>query len=625
MKRKSGIEPAPRPGRPKRARHARGAARAIAELVDNAIDARGRGGVSVRVTLDFAAGSVAVEDDGPGMDLETLRGAMAGARPAGAEAPARGTRGLGMGAACSALGRSFSVLTSTAGSPVEHAMAHDEGAPPSDGPRPQGALEATSAAKGRPWHGTRIRVSCPRVSLYRQQARALLAKLGSRHAAHIRSGNARIFVNGNECAPSEPELEGGKRPIHIKLRDGNRITGWIGVTARRSPLSCGFALYRGRRAVRVSDGFGVRNHPSLPRLAGELHLDHVPVNAHGTGFSTDSAEYVEAERAFGASPAVRGALLDVARSTKETLDPLVKYVTTGNNDRRFRPNVSLPDSRQLVAGALPFEFEHAGSRVKFDFVFGDGGGLYAIHADGPGHRIEVDRNSHVFSMVRNPSSLLAMIWEEAKIALRDPSGHVEFIRQRNAAWGAFANPGPAAPAAPRAARSRKSAPMSPYLDRVKSVLRAGYPHRYQFTALSVLEPFLHYAHRNQFYTVLTERRAGKRMQALLSTRVDTDLVVLHNPTREQLEFVPDVAHGTIFVVIREYANVQSSIFASYEKALLDLHYEKGRGLPIGQHEIEMLVEALRAEGMISVEKLRRMARHKNLDPDFYVAREETTR
>jgi len=625
MKHKSGDVPVPCPRRPRGVRHARGAVQAIAELVDNAIDARGRGAVSVRVTLDFAAGSLTVEDDGPGMCLESLRAAMAPPRPTGAAAAAPGRPRLGMMGACSALGRRFSVLTSTAESPLEHGASHDEEAPVSGGPRPQGALEATSAAKRRPWHGTRIRVSCPNVSLYRQQARAILAKFGSRYAAHIRSGNARIFVNGNPCVPTEPELKGGKRPIHIKLKSGNKITGWIAVTAKRLPLSCGFALYRGKLAMCASDGFGIHDSALLPRLTGELHLDHVPANPGGAGFSTASPEYVEAEQAFGASPTVRNTLLDLTRSSKETLDPLVKYVTTGNKDRGFRPSMSLPDSKQLMAGAPSFEFEHAGSRVKFDFVFGDGDGLYTIHTDGLGHRIEVDRNSRMFSMMRNPSSLLAMIWEEAKIALRSPARHGEFIRQRNAAWGAFASPGPAAPSAPKAAWGRKGAPMSPHLDKVRSVLRAGYAHRYQFTALSVLEPFLHYAHRNQFYTILTERRAGKHMQALLSTKVDTDLVVLHKPTRAQLEFVPDVAHGTIFVVIREYAGVQSSIFASYEKALLDLHAEKRRGLPIGQHEIEMLVEALRAENLISVEKLRRMARHKNLDPDFYVTRGETAR
>ncbi|MDD9813769.1 MAG: ATP-binding protein [Thaumarchaeota archaeon] len=605
--------PASLPG----ARRSRGTEQAIAALIDNAIDARGRNGVTVRVTLDFAARSLAVEDDGLGMDPESLRGAVAAMRPPGGAPPAPGMPGLGMVGACSVLGRRFSVLTSTAESQVEHGVAHDGEAWLSGGCRPQDAFEATSAAKGRPWHGTRIHVSCPNVSLYRQQAGALLAKFGSRYARHLASGSARILVNGRPCVPAEPKLEGGRRPVHIELQDGKKITGWLGVMAEKSRLSCGLALYKGNRIVRISDGFGIRGHPSMSRVTGELHLDHVPTNPQKTRFFASSPEYAEAQQAFGASPVVRSALLDITRSSKETLGPLVKYVTTGNRDGKFRPNVGMSDARNIMAEASAFEFRHAGSPVRFDFVFGDGAGLYEIRKDGPGHLIEVDRNSHVFSAVRNPSSLLAMIWEEAKIALRRPGTHDEFIRERNAAWGAFAGPGPGEPAPPRPAWSRKNVPMSPYLDQVKSVLRADYPHRYQFTALSVLEPFLHYAHRNQFYTILTERRVGRHMQALLSTRVDTDLVVLHRPTREQLAFVPNVAHNTVFVVIREYADVQSSIFASYEKALLDLHYEKRRGLPIGQNEIEMLVEALQAEGVISLERLHRMARHKNLNPNFY--------
>jgi len=107
------------------------------------------------------------------------------------------------------------------------------------------------------------------------------------------------------------------------------------------------------------------------------------------------------------------------------------------------------------------------------------------------------------------------------------------------------------------------------------------------------------------------------MQTLLESEAGDEITVLHNPTREQLKLLPSLALDTAFVVIREYSNIQSSTFASYEKAVLDLYYEYRRGVPIYPDEIEIMVGTLKGNNKFSLEKLVRMARHKNLAPDFY--------
>jgi len=209
------------------------------------------------------------------------------------------------------------------------------------------------------------------------------------------------------------------------------------------------------------------------------------------------------------------------------------------------------------------------------------------------------------------------VWEEAKLLMREPGKHDEFVRARNESWEGFMAGALRAPAPARASQKAKNLRMSPVLDPVQSALATRYHNPYQFTGLCVLEPYLHYGQRNKYYTILAKKHAGRAMQTLLESEAGDEITVLHNPTREQLKLLPSLALDTAFVVIREYSNIQSSTFASYEKAVLDLYYEYRRGVPIYPDEIEIMVGTLKGNNKFSLEKLVRMARHKNLAPDFY--------
>ena len=100
---------------------------AIAELIDNSIDARLDGTrETIRVVLDFADRTISVHDDGAGMDLETFRNSwVLGAHTKSSDSRL-GMFGIGMKSACSALGKSFSVKTATAGSTTGFFAKYDE-------------------------------------------------------------------------------------------------------------------------------------------------------------------------------------------------------------------------------------------------------------------------------------------------------------------------------------------------------------------------------------------------------------------------------------------------------------------------------------------------------------------
>jgi len=218
------------------------------------------------------------------MDLESLRGAMTIARSHKQGRSTLGMFGFGMKSACSALGRRIEIKTSREDAPDVYGIEYDESAWLADKGRSWNNFEIDQNTKARPWHGTQIRISRLNVPLYPQQARVFLDKFGLRYAQYIKSENVSIHVNNTKCAVIEPALDGDKKEIDIGLGGKNRITGWIGMLKKRSIANYGFNLYRGNRIIRSSDKFGLRDHPALAKLTGELHLDHVPVNYQKTKF-----------------------------------------------------------------------------------------------------------------------------------------------------------------------------------------------------------------------------------------------------------------------------------------------------------------------------------------------------
>ena len=89
---------------------------AIAELIDNSIDARLDASTEhVRVVLDFALMRIVVSDDGCGMSLSELKNALIIAKGPQDAAGRLGRFGLGMKSACSNLGKAFSIRTARAG------------------------------------------------------------------------------------------------------------------------------------------------------------------------------------------------------------------------------------------------------------------------------------------------------------------------------------------------------------------------------------------------------------------------------------------------------------------------------------------------------------------------------
>ena len=280
---------------------------AVSELVDNAIDARLPDEAErINVVLDFVNRTITVSDDGRGMTLKGLQRGLTIALASDRAQPGAdlGAFGMGLKSACSALGKSFTIVTSTDRSKSEYVAEYDEDAWLRDRTRDWGSFEVQSRPRTGAHRGTSVTVSRLNVPLYPNQTTAFKRIFGIRYGAYLRSGQVRLYVNSRQCLASDPDVEdGSRRDLEIPLPSGGIVRGWVGLLKRRSVKGdYGLHLYRNGRLIRAFDKFGMRMHPEVAKVVGELHLDRVPVNFCKSGFLTESAEYAECVTCSGGIP-----------------------------------------------------------------------------------------------------------------------------------------------------------------------------------------------------------------------------------------------------------------------------------------------------------------------------------
>lgn len=264
---------------------------AIAELIDNAIDARIEG-ERLHVAVEIEGRAILVTDDGSGMDADMLRNAL---RLAYSQKEGKlGEFGLGLKTACTSLGHQFEVTASPAGHKKMYRIRYDE----DEWTRThedQWLLPLEKEDKVDPrGHGTKVTVRRLKVKTTGLVTR-LRKDLSQRFAPYIASGDVEIKVNTKKCAPAKVELlERTRKDFEILVRS-ERIWGWYGLLEKGSQRGLyGFHTYRRGRMITTFDKIGIPEHPTSARIIGEIHLDHVPVTHNKREFIKESDQYEEA-------------------------------------------------------------------------------------------------------------------------------------------------------------------------------------------------------------------------------------------------------------------------------------------------------------------------------------------
>ena len=585
---------------------------AVAELIDNSIDARLEGTETIDVTLDHRRGHIVVSDDGCGMDSDGLGEALTVAKET--KSGRLGQFGLGLKSACSSLGKAFTLRTSTPGSSSVFTARYDEDRWLNDADKNWTNFEIERDDKEEDWHGTKITISKIKVPLYPNQILNFRRRFGIRYGPYIERDQVRILVNSHPCKPASPKLvDGVKHPVVIET-SGGMMAGWVGLLARRSIKGdYGIHLYRNGRLISAFDKFGIKIHPNAARVVGEMSLDHVPVNFHKTGFLTESPEYQEAVSSFVADSTVK-MIMRQASSPKAGMSDIESVLTLGqeSNPPPLDARMSSENAKLLLREAG--RFVQRKEDAVFDFEFDDSDAFSVETVDG-GVRIGIGRNSPAFRLFKNPLFLVGLIRIEAELIAED-SSHRSFIERRNSMLNEFIKNRIPQQASKGDSRQRAvSLPgysLQDDLIELHDYLKEVFEHDFQFTGLSTLAPFLHNSHSKIVYTVHTVPGAG---QNLLEAILDhtKEFVVMLNPRKMELAAVLEKTERSRFMVIREYRERLSPAWAGPEKAWLDLYFEVTRDrIPLYHDELILVLDELLDAELARPAKIRTLARRRQV-------------
>jgi hypothetical protein len=126
------------------------------------------------------------------------------------------------------------------------------------------------------------------------------ADLEKRFAPFIANGDIEMAVNKRKCcSPALELLDDARTDFSVTLRSGATVKGWYGLLKQGSNKGLyGFTTYRRGRMITAYDKIAIGEHPTISRIVGEIHMDHVPVTTTKREFEKDSPEYREVERAL---------------------------------------------------------------------------------------------------------------------------------------------------------------------------------------------------------------------------------------------------------------------------------------------------------------------------------------
>lgn len=286
---------------------------AVAELADNAIDARVPG---KKLTIEIKIGYgkkryLEVADNARGMTPSEAETAMVMAR-SGKAGTAIGSFGMGLKTAASNLGAHFELVTATAEASVATRVVYDEADFLS-----RGTWELDVEEIEKPFeHGTIVRITEPKTNLYPGVKDTLLRNFGKTFKHFVGSGEVEIIINGDYVEPFMPEtIREYDTPIRFDVRD-RVVHGWASLAKQgTSKGAYGFDLVRHNRVVVEHAKVGFKPAAALTRLVGELHLDNFPVTNNKTDFRVDTEEWQELDSQLSEQ------ILDLIRAARKLANP----------------------------------------------------------------------------------------------------------------------------------------------------------------------------------------------------------------------------------------------------------------------------------------------------------------
>lgn len=267
---------------------------AIAELVDNSIDARIDGKI-LNVAIKIDKDVISIADNGSGMNEEQLAKAMTLAHSD--KNNQLGEFGLGLKTSCNSLGSKFEIITSPSGDKKQYSFIFDKNSWISNN---RWEIEIESSKVDINQHFTIIKIEDLTKNIPGLPD-VLKRDMEKRFAPFIEKGEVEIKVNGKSCKPTRYDLiEGSRKDFEIEIKTGKlkgeKIFGWHGLLKEGSNKGLyGFHTYRRGRMITTYDKMVIGEHPTISRIIGEINMDFVPVTHNKRDFIRESDEFAIAE------------------------------------------------------------------------------------------------------------------------------------------------------------------------------------------------------------------------------------------------------------------------------------------------------------------------------------------
>jgi hypothetical protein len=287
---------------------------AIAELVDNSIDARKPGRkLTVEVVTGQKGGKkrIYVVDDGVGMSPAEAQKAMVMAY-SDKKASAIGEFGLGMKTACSFLGSRFEIVTATAKAKKAVKLVYDE-----ESFLETGKWSIQMEEVDKPFdHGTEINIVDLKVNLYAGVKNAILGHFSKTFKHFLGSGEVEIIVNNDSVVPHHPEtIKDYDTELSFEV-NGKPVSGWASLATKGSGKGWyGFDLVRHKRVLAQHQKIGFKSGAGVTRMVGELHLDDFPVVNNKTDFRRDTDDWKQLEKLLEEQ------IVDLVRESRRLANP----------------------------------------------------------------------------------------------------------------------------------------------------------------------------------------------------------------------------------------------------------------------------------------------------------------
>jgi hypothetical protein len=313
--------------------------RALAELVDNALDARydeknGRMLINEKLTVKISIekGKITVNDNSAGMEnpKECLRLAFS------IKKDMLGKFGLGLKTACMSLGRKLEIATKRIDKSEGYVLPLDLDEWYGD---EKWSITMRSFKADKKDHWTTITIEKLWVDSQLYDVNAIKKELAFRFSEFVQNNELEIFVNGKKCI-SEPlefisprDFDEIRKEFDLSPKDFSssrknfefcagklKITGWIDLLAKWALGGrYGFNIYRGKRLLDAFQKIGIREHPTQSRIFGCIYLPlEAPVK-----FTKDGVE-------------ARGAWFgQMVGKLKEEAEPYTRLCSKLSQKRRF--------------------------------------------------------------------------------------------------------------------------------------------------------------------------------------------------------------------------------------------------------------------------------------------------